>query len=258
MTQVAFRNVPAFAVHLDATIEVQDARPRHGRRRVGRHVLRHRRRRAVRPAADAGRRARHHAHRRADQGRDAGAAARRPSRRTRRSATSRSRSSRDRRRRPATIAATPSIVSTGTLDWDRPSTWTGAHRSLAVRHRHLREDGHAARARHARPRPSRSVTKACSARSSPERCWRKRPIGPYRAVVPELSGDRVDHRLRAVRRRSAGSVPGRLHGRRYLVTGSRVLRFSGSQVLGFSVHGSQVLGYWQRVTPAIWQSGDWN
>ena len=44
VTRVTFRNVPAFAVHLDAPIEV---RPGHGqrRRRLGRDVLRDRRRR---------------------------------------------------------------------------------------------------------------------------------------------------------------------------------------------------------------------
>ena len=63
-----------------------DARTRRGRRRLGRHVLCHRRRRAVRPRADAGRGTRHHAHRRDDQGRRARAASGRAPGQCRRSA----------------------------------------------------------------------------------------------------------------------------------------------------------------------------
>ena len=116
VTQVAFRNVPAFAVHLDAPIEVPTLGRVHGRRRLGRHVLRDRRRRAVRAAPDPGRGARHHAHRRVDQGRDAGAAAGRAPgepgdpRRHHRAALGTAASPGNHRRNAV-------IVSTGTLDW---------------------------------------------------------------------------------------------------------------------------------------------
>ena len=45
VTSVTFENVPAFAVHLDAEFDVPAAGHGQGRRGVGRHVLRHRRRR---------------------------------------------------------------------------------------------------------------------------------------------------------------------------------------------------------------------
>ena len=47
VTGVTFRNVPAFAAYLDAPIEVPHARHGDGRRRLRRHVLRHRRREAL-------------------------------------------------------------------------------------------------------------------------------------------------------------------------------------------------------------------
>ncbi len=62
VTGVTFRNVPAFATHIGASVEVPA--PRHGRRRrrLRRDVLRHRRGRAVRAPAHAGRGRRHRPH----------------------------------------------------------------------------------------------------------------------------------------------------------------------------------------------------
>ena len=80
VTSVTFRNVPAFAAYLDTPIEVPHLGTVVGRRRLRRHVLRHRRGRAVRPAPDARRGQGHHAHHRDDQGRRQRAAAGRPSR----------------------------------------------------------------------------------------------------------------------------------------------------------------------------------
>ena len=219
VTRVSFRNVPAFAVHLDATDPGPDARRRAGGRRVGRHVLRHRRRRRVRPAPDAGRRARHHAHRRADQGGDAGAAAGRPSRRTRRSATSRSRSSRARPPVAGNHRRNAVIVSTGKAGLEPPVDVDRRHRSLAVRHGHLREDGDAARARHAET--ERAVPARGRARHGLHRhcCSRRRRSGPYRAVVPQLSGTAWITGFAQYVVDPRGSVSRRLHGRRHLVGG---------------------------------------
>ena len=80
VTGVTFRNVPAFATHLGAPVEVPHLGTVDGRRRLRRDVLRHRRRGAVRAAADAGRGRRHRAHHRDDQGGRERAAARGPSR----------------------------------------------------------------------------------------------------------------------------------------------------------------------------------
>ena len=59
VTGVTFRNVPAFATHLDAPIEVPHLGHRDRRRRLRRDVLRHRHGRGVRAAADARRGRRH-------------------------------------------------------------------------------------------------------------------------------------------------------------------------------------------------------
>ncbi len=62
--KVTFRNVPAFAVHLDAPGGSPGSRHRHRGCRLWRHVLRDRRRRAVRPAHRPGRGPRDRPHRR--------------------------------------------------------------------------------------------------------------------------------------------------------------------------------------------------
>ena len=54
VTAVTFRNVAAFATHLAAPVEVPASRDGDRRRRVWRHVLRHRRGRSVRSAPDTG------------------------------------------------------------------------------------------------------------------------------------------------------------------------------------------------------------
>ena len=127
VTGVTFRNVPAFATHLDAPVEVPHARHRRRRRRLRRHVLRDRRRGArsgFRLTPDEGRDITRitelikAAAARAAAGGPPGAAglrrhhhraAVRPGRTTRRNAC----------RNVVT-------VSTGRVDWERPSTWTGA------------------------------------------------------------------------------------------------------------------------------------
>ena len=123
---VTFRNVPAFAVHLDRPLEV----PHLGTVTVDVawggmfYVIAEAAQFGLR--LDSRRGARHHPHRRDDQGGGAGAA---PGRRTPSSPASR-------RSRSPSCPGPPSgphadarnavIVSTGKLDWNRPATWTGA------------------------------------------------------------------------------------------------------------------------------------
>ena len=122
--QVTFRNVPAFATHLDAVIEVPHLGS--GTRRCGvrRHVLRDRRGRAVRPAADPRRGPRHRPHQRDGEGRGrravAGDAPVQPgfSGVTIAELTGPP-------THPDAHAKNVVTVSTGTVDWDKPSTWTG-------------------------------------------------------------------------------------------------------------------------------------
>ena len=81
--KVTFRNVPAFATHLDAPVEVRGLGTVHGGRRLRRHVLRDRRRRAAGLPPDSRRSPRHRARRRNDQGRRARAIAGGASRKSR-------------------------------------------------------------------------------------------------------------------------------------------------------------------------------
>ena len=145
------------------------AAPRHGDggRRLRRHVLRDRRRRAVRAAAHAGRGRRHRPDQRDDQGGGGRAAPRRPPgaarlRRDHDRAAVRARP-RSRRTRPAQrgdrVDRDARLGAAGDVD--------GRDRSLAVRHRDLRADGGAPRQGPAGARRGRSATRASSARSSP-------------------------------------------------------------------------------------------
>ena len=196
VTAVTFRNVPAFATHLAAPVEVPHAGHGRRRRRVRRDVLRHRRRRAVRAEAHAGRGRRHRPDHRDDQGRRQRAAAGRPP------GAAGLRRDHD---RPA-VRARPTIRPTagGTSSRCRPARSTGSARrpgpgaidrspcgtGTSARMAILHARGRAARRRR------RSATRASSARSSPAAWWRR----PRSATVP---GDRpddhrpgLDHRLR--------------------------------------------------------------
>ena len=89
---------------------------------------------------------------------------------------------------PAITAATPSSSRPGTLDWNRPSTWTGAiDRSpcgtgtcAKMATLHARGPLKTGRAVPARRHARHGVHRHC--------CSRRRSIGPYPAVVPQLSG----------------------------------------------------------------------
>ena len=117
VTGVTFRNVPAFATHLDTPDRGPAAGHGDRRRRVRRHVLRHRRRRGARVPARARRGPRHHPGHRDDQGRGARAAAGRPPR------AARVRRDHD---RPA-VGAGPRPRGTrgGTSSRSRRASWTG-------------------------------------------------------------------------------------------------------------------------------------
>ena len=196
VTSVTFRNVPAFAAHLDTPIEV----PHLGTVRVdvaygGMFYV-------IADAAALGLRLT------PDEGRDiarigemikaaareqlpvvhprAAGVRRRDDRAALRSAA----------RRRGNSRRTRSSSPPATLDWDRPSTWTGAHRPLAVRHRHVREDGVAARQGPAGPRrglPPRGHARAPCSPAGWSR--RRRSVGEHAAaVVPTLTGSGLDHR----------------------------------------------------------------
>ena len=79
-------------------------------------------------------------------------------------------------------------VSTGTLDWDRPATWTGAiDRSpcgtgTCARMAALHAQGHGWRSART------SATRASSGRCSPGRLLEEARVGDRAAVVPQITG----------------------------------------------------------------------
>ena len=75
---------------------------------------------------------------------------------------------------PANSRRNVVTVSTGTLDWDRPATWTGAIDRSPCGTGHVGPDGDAPRPWRAGRRRRRSVTRASSARCSPVG-WSRRP-----------------------------------------------------------------------------------
>ena len=118
---------------------------------------------------------------------------------------------------PANSRRNVVTVSTGTLDWERPATWTGAiDRSPCgtgtSRARWRRSTPRA----ELRRRRRRSATRGSSARSSPAALVEETTVGPYRAIVPTHHRPGLDHRVRALRRRPDRPVPRRLHDRRHL------------------------------------------
>ena len=92
-------------------------------------------------------------------------------------------------------------------------------RPVAVRHRHVGQDGDAPREGRARASATRSATRASSARSSPGACSRRRTVGDVPGDRPDDHRPGLDHRLRELRRRPDRPVPRRLHGRRHLGVG---------------------------------------
>ena len=107
------------------------------------------------------------------------------------------------------------VVSTGKLDWDRPSTWTGAiDRSPCGTGTCAKMAALHAKGQLALDQDFRHEGILGTVFTG--RLVEETTVGPYPAVVPTLSGTRVDHRLRAVRGGSGGSVPRRVHGRRHL------------------------------------------
>ena len=167
---------------------------RDGRRRVGRDVLRHRRRGRLRSAPHAGRGPRHRAHRRDDQGRHAGAAPGRPSREPG-----------DRRRqhcaalRAAAQPRSPPAQRRHRVD-GKARLGPARHldrrpRPVAVRHRDVGEDGGAAREGPAWP-PRGFPPRRCP-RHGLHRTARRR--GESRALCRRRAHHhrpRLDHRVR--------------------------------------------------------------
>ena len=192
------------------------ARHGHRRRRVRRDVLRHRLGGGVRAAADARRGRRHRPDHRDDQGRGRRAAAGRPSRAARASPGSRSASCSGPAHDPANAMRNVVTVSTGTLDWERPATWTGAIDRSPCGTGTSRPDGDPPREGPARDR------RGLPPRGDPRHgLHRPAARGDARsasrpAVVPQITGQAWITGIRRLRRRPDRSVPRRLHDRRHL------------------------------------------
>ena len=170
----------------------------------------------VRAPAHPGRGRRHRPDHRDDQGGGRRAAPGRPPGAAGVRRASRSASCPARPHDPANSRRNVVTVSTGTLDWERPATWTGAiDRSpcgtgTSAKMATLHAKGAARRRRRVPPRghPRHGL-------------HRPRGRGDHGRGVP---GDRpddhrpgLDHRVRELRRGPDGPVPRRLHGRRHLV-----------------------------------------
>ena len=107
------------------------------------------------------------------------------------------------------------VVSTGALDWDRPGTWTGAlDRSpcgtatcarMAVLH-----------ARGQLPLGRDFRNEGLLGTVFTGRLVAETEVAGHRAVVPTISGDGVGHGLRPLRARPGRPVPCRFHGSRHL------------------------------------------
>ena len=89
----------------------------------------------------------------------------------------------------------------------------GRDRPLAVRHRHVRRDGRACTPRGSSRSARRSSTRASSAPCSRAGWWRRRRVGGRSRGGADDRRPGVDHRLRAVRARPDRPVPGRVHAR---------------------------------------------
>ena len=118
-------------------------------------------------------------------------------------------------------------VSTGELDWSKPSTWTG------VIDRSPCGTGTCAKMAvlHAKGelRPGDEFRhEGILGTVFTGRIEEETRIGDRAAVVPDDHRDRVDHRLRELRRRPDGPVPGGLHRRRHLGLTTRRATGAGS------------------------------
>ncbi len=159
--------------------------------------------------------ARHRAHRRDDQGRGAGAAARR--------APGEPGHRRHHHRRSCPAPPARPTPPPRTRWWSPPASWTGTaghldrrHRPLAVRHRHLRQDGHAARQGQAGPLNEDFAHEGILGTIFTGRLMRETPRRPLPGRGPDHQRQRLDHRHRPVRGGSPRSVPRRVHGRGHL------------------------------------------
>ena len=214
VTKVTFRNVPAFAVHLDKTIEVPHLGPVTVDVAWGGMFY------VIADAAPFGLRLT------PDEGREIVRIGEMIKAATQEqlpvvhpenpaSRASRSRSSPGRRWREGAHRKNAVIVSTGKLDWNRPATWTGAIDRSPCGTGHLREDGGPPRQGPAAARPGLPAR-----RRARHHLHRPAARGNERRALPRGRPDdqrpRLDHGHRAVRRRCRGPVPRGLHGRRHL------------------------------------------
>ena len=185
---MTFRNVPAFATHLDAPVEVRTLGHRHRRRRVWRDVLR-----------DRGRRARSGCRLTPDEGADivritemikAAAAEQLPVVHPEQPGFAGitigqlSGPAHD----PANSMRNVVTVSTGTLDWERPATWTGAiDRSPCGTGTSARMATLHARGRLGVGEPFRheGILGTVFTGAIVE----ETAVGPYRAIVPSITGE---------------------------------------------------------------------
>ena len=113
-------------------------------------------------------------------------------------------------------------VATGELDWDRPATWTGALDRSPLRHRHLGAHGRAPRPRrtgHRRGLPPLRPAGHRLHRTPDQRDhrWRNPGRGPHHLR------HRLDHRHGPVRAGPHRPVPRGLHHRRHLGIGGSEL-----------------------------------
>ena len=223
VTGVTFRNVPAFATHLDVPGRSSLARDRRRRRRVWRDVLRDRGRRALRAQAHARRGRRHRPHHRDDQGRRRRAAARGPSRTSRASPVSRSASCPGRPTTRRTACGTSSLsrparsIGNGRRRGPAPSTGRRAGRGRRPGWRRSTHAGALASA-------MRSATRASSGRSSPAAVVEETAVGAYRGDRPDHHRPGVDHRVSPGTSWTRPTRSPRVHDRRHLGVGGRGAR----------------------------------
>ena len=110
-------------------------------------------------------------------------------------------------------------ISTGDFDWSKPSTWTGVIDRSPCGTGTCAKMASCTRRASCRPATS-SATRASSGRCSRAGSRRRRGSGTGAAIVPSITGTALDHRLRELRRRPHRPVPGGLHRRRPLGVGA--------------------------------------
>ena len=89
---------------------------------------------------------------------------------------------------PANSRRNVVTVSTGTLDWEPPGDVDRRDRPLAVRDRDLAQRWRRSPRRASCASATSSATRASSARCSPGASSRRPRSGPYRAIVPTITG----------------------------------------------------------------------